>query len=146
MPQRHYVLNEPAVASQLIDGETILIHFDRGRYYSSANLGSEVLQRLLEHQSPERLVELLVAQFALESSIATEAVAVFIDTLTGEGLLVPTAPPGASNGTPLDARFASSTFQPLVLEVHSEIEDLLRLDPLHDVDETGWPSVAADAG
>jgi hypothetical protein len=31
-----------------------------------------------------------------------------------------------------------------MLEMHSELEDLLRLDPLHDVDDTGWPSVAAD--
>ena len=143
MNRARYTLNEPAVASQLIDGETILIHFDQGRYYSAAGLGSELLQLLLEHQSPERLVELLTGQFSIERTAAAESVARYVDILLRESLIVPDArSTQAHNGS--DFRFATSVFEQPVLEMHSELEDLLRLDPLHDVDDTGWPSVAAE--
>ena len=32
-----------------------------------------------------------------------------------------------------------TAFNPPVLSVYSDMEDLLLLDPIHDVDETGWP-------
>jgi hypothetical protein len=145
MMQQHYTLNEPTVASQLIDGETILIHFDHGRYYSASGLGSELLELLLLQQTPKKLAGLLVAQYSLEPSVAEESVARYVETLLGESLIVPDARPRAPGNEPLDVRFASKVFEPPVLEMHAELEDLLRLDPLHDVDETGWPSVTANA-
>jgi hypothetical protein len=30
-----------------------------------------------------------------------------------------------------------------VLGVHPDMQDLLLLDPIHDVDEVGWPTPAA---
>jgi len=36
---------------------------------------------------------------------------------------------------------AGTVFAPPVLEVYTDMQDLLLLDPIHDVDETvGWPS------
>ena len=48
-PTQRFRLNTPAVASRVIDGEAILIHFETGCYYSTDALGAKLLT-LLEHK------------------------------------------------------------------------------------------------
>ena len=36
-------------------------------------------------------------------------------------------------------------FHPPVLNVFSDMQDLLLLDPIHDVDATGWPMPKSEA-
>jgi hypothetical protein len=36
-------------------------------------------------------------------------------------------------------------FQPPTLESYNDMQDLLLLDPIHDVDDMGWPQKAPDA-
>jgi hypothetical protein len=56
------------------------------------------------------------------------------------------AAPGSSrNGQPLPADVLPAAFVAPVLHKHTDMQDLLLLDPIHEVDETGWPSVKKDA-
>jgi hypothetical protein len=40
----------------------------------------------------------------------------------------------------------SRSFTPPVLSRYTDMQDLLLLDPIHDVDETGWPARAVKKG
>jgi hypothetical protein len=46
-------------------------------------------------------------------------------------------PDAASNG--------SKTFEPPLLEKYTDMQDLVLLDPVHEVDSTGWPAPKPDA-
>lgn len=36
-------------------------------------------------------------------------------------------------------------YRPPVLEVFADMQDLLLLDPIHDIDEVGWPVARPDS-
>lgn len=144
--QARYRVNSPDVASQIVDGEAILIHFDTGSYYAADGSGGEVLDLIERGRSISEIVDDFAIRYAVAPSEIESAVAKFLDQLLVEQLVVPamdatidgeiTAGRATASSGPGSARF-----QPPTLEKHSELEDLLRLDPMHDVDEAGWPSV-----
>jgi len=35
-----------------------------------------------------------------------------------------------------------ATYLPPIVEKYTDMQDLLMLDPIHDIDETGWPNKA----
>ena len=76
---------------------------------------------------------------------ARAVVAAFLDSLVTEGLLVAqseSATPPALLDLPGDA----GPFTVPGFEKFTDMQDLLLLDPIHDVDETGWPRAATKAG
>ncbi len=66
--------------------------------------------------------------------------------LTEEHLIEPVQDAGAdgagldSSGNAVSTDESKTPFQIPVLDVYSDMQDLLLLDPIHDVDETGWPT------
>jgi len=75
--------------------------------------------------------------------VVDDAVRDFTARLLEEGLIVPA--PADNPGSPLPVPERSSVgFSTPTMSVYTDMEDLLLLDPIHDVDETGWP-VRADA-
>jgi len=66
------------------------------------------------------------------------AVEAFIRELAGYNLIV-ADPDGNPEATPAPAT-AELIYTPPVLSAYTDMEDLLQLDPVHDVDaESGWP-------
>jgi hypothetical protein len=64
---------------------------------------------------------------------------------TRSGGVAATSPGGAGGKAEPEPRSPEGTaFNPPVLSVYSDMEDLLLLDPIHDVDETGWPQPRSD--
>jgi hypothetical protein len=52
------------------------------------------------------------------------------------GLDVTLSPNGAASG----GLSAGLAYVPPVMNKHSDMQELLLLDPIHEVDEAGWPS------
>jgi hypothetical protein len=63
-----------------------------------------------------------------------------VEELVAESLIVPlsSAPTPASGKTPAPVE-PGTPFVPPVLERYTDMQELLFLDPIHDVDESGWP-------
>ena len=135
-------LNEPLVASQEIDGETILIHFDSGRYFCANPTGSAIVAQLRLGASIAETGESLHARYVIDEPAAKQAVAGFVEVLFAEGLIVPdavvTSPAAATTKVDGDRL----PFQHPELQKFDDLQDLLMLDPIHDVDQAGWPMPA----
>jgi hypothetical protein len=143
-----YRIRTPWVANQVIDGEAVLIAFETGAYYSSERTGASVLS-LLERQAPvSEIVARLSATHDASSETIEADVRAFIAHLSQEGLIVPcdaTNDPkaGESDETPTTA--AAHVWAPPLLTRYGDLEDLLILDPIHEVDESGWPVASTRA-
>ena len=135
-----YRINSPKVTSQVTDGEAVLIHFDSGRYYSADGSGGEILDALARGQAVDEIVDALVARHGARRDAIAPAVQDFVDELVAEELIVPADAPGATDdGSVGFASAPAATFEAPHLRTYSELADLLRLDPIHDVDAAGWP-------
>jgi hypothetical protein len=135
-----YRVNIPAVTSQVIAGEAILIHFDSGRYYTVEGSGAHIIAWLEEGRSLDDIVSAWATAGGESDTIRT-AIDVFVRSLVDEGLLVArTDEPEAQAPGKTPRTAASAAFAQPSLVTYTDLEELLRLDPIHDVDEAGWPS------
>jgi hypothetical protein len=124
--------------SETIDGEVIVIHLERGSYFSLRDTAAELWALVEQGCAQETIVEALVSRYpaAPDQEIASEA-GRFLDELRSEGLIV------ESNGAPApvpDLEPATEEFRPPLLEKYTDLEDLIMLDPIHEVEPEGWPA------
>jgi hypothetical protein len=140
MTGMRYRVNVPAVASQVMGGEAILIHFDSGRYYSVEGSGADIVAGLEQGRTADEIVaQLSEAQTGgAGQALIADAVAKFLRELADEGLVVPADGDGDEPAARA-ARGPSSPFVTPRLTRYTDLEELLRLDPIHDVDAAGWP-------
>jgi len=144
-PDQRFRVNTPKVVHETIDGEVIIIHLDTGCYYSLDGTGAAVWDRLDHGASLGEISEWLGQTYPDSVPQALSAVAQLAAELQSEDLIAASdAAPAARNGKPEPAVTLPPAFVVPVLHKHTDMQDLLLLDPIHEVDETGWPSVKKD--
>jgi hypothetical protein len=127
-----------------IDNETIAINQLTGAYYSLEGPSALVWQRLAEGSDEVSLTRAIQAAYEGDPSAIEADVRSFLELLLAEELIVPaeeTEAPEAS-GKPVDEPVSEGgrpSFTGLKLQRYTDLEVLLLADPIHEVDETGWP-------
>ncbi len=130
-----YRMNSPKVVAETIDNESVVINLDKGTYYSIRGTGSELWDALRAGVAAETLLGAVAAHAGDESVRA--AAGSFIEQLIEEELIVANGE-GAAQAA---VTFATPYSAPDLVK-YSDMEALLLLDPIHDVDEVGWPAPA----
>lgn len=137
-------VNSPEIVSETIDGEVVIINLDKGYYYSLLKTGADVWSRIERHLDRDRIIqELTEAYDGIAEEIAI-AIDEFIANLQHEQLIVADSSLEFLPSEPI-AEIANQSskprFQKPMLEKFTDMEDLLLLDPIHEVDvEAGWPN------
>ena len=139
MKDHAYAVCGPYVASEVIDGEAIIMDMRNGAYYSADGFGAQVWQALADGVSHSDLLVWANASYPAERGAAM-AVGAFIETLKGLNLIETRAAAAAPAPAPASGPYAAPS-----LTVHDDMQDLIMLDPIHDVDEVGWPTRKAEA-
>ena len=139
---RLYGIEDAAVVSDIIEGEAVMLHRVSGDYFSTDGVGCLIWQWIGEGHSHRQIVRRLQAGAAASPTEVEAAVDAFIADLVTHSLVREI---GESAGSPAEVAgeppaAPQADFRPPVLNVYSDIRNLLLLDPLHDTDEkTGWP-------
>ncbi|WP_404310707.1 PqqD family protein [Neorhodopirellula lusitana] len=135
-----YRLNEPQVLGELLDGEYVIIHFDTGCYYSVRDTAADVCRLLFAGVDKASVIELLDRQYSAEQVDIAQAVLTFINGLVEQQLIVEVdAGSNADHADSLDPAKLSAKFVVPVFEQYDDMADQLLLDPIHEIDERGWP-------
>lgn len=139
---RRYAINGSAVVSEIISGEAIMMHQVSGDYFSADGVGCLIWQWIGEGRSRDQMLSILKARFARESAEIAAAVDSFLADLSTHQLVqeVGEGSEPATSEAAQPSIEAAGEFAPPVLNVYSDMRDLLLLDPIHDVqEEAGWP-------
>lgn len=134
-------INTPHVVHETIEGETVLLNLQNGYYYSFDGAGALVWEGLLYSGTLEAVYDNAPSLKEHSKDINS-----FIEQLLEEELLVNTEfferAPEVENpyeNEPL-VKEATENYQSPSLNKYTDLEELLLLDPIHDVDEEkGWP-------
>ena len=132
-------INQPVVIGQVIEGEAIIVNLDSGAYYSLDHAGGDVWSLIEQGATVEETLGGIAARYAGEAAAIRAAVLQLIEELQQEKLIVPDAPGAAPLPTENLSVGDKPPFQPPVLHKYTDMAELLLLDPIHDVLETGWP-------
>ena len=122
--------------SEVIDGEVVAIDLESGRYYSLEGAAATVWEMLQAGHGVDGIAAEVAGDRGLSPDEARLDVQVFVAELAAEGLVV--APDGAEPAAQAPGHL------PLVLNRYTDMADLIVMDPIHDVDETGWPNRRPD--
>jgi hypothetical protein len=75
----------------------------------------------------------------LGEDISHSEISDFVQQLVDFALIVPLTNPVSIGGTELESAARSQVHSTPKLTVYSDLQDILLLDPVHDVDSAGWP-------
>ena len=124
-----YRIRAPQVVHESVAGEVVAIDFATGSYFSLRGPAEAVWSSLSGDEA--RPVDAVAG--AVDGAAGPDEVAAFLDQLVDLGLLERNGDPaGYGNGT-----------GDLVVEHFTDMEDLILLDPVHDVSDAGWPNTSA---
>jgi hypothetical protein len=150
MATTRFRVNSPPVIHQTLDGEVIVVNLDTGTYYSLVGTGAAIWGAVERGATVAEAVEEAVGRYEAPRPVVEPAVARFVDELVREELVVAAngdapayaAPPTTNGATPASA---SGTFDEPRLDKYTDMQELLLLDPIHEVDERGWPNSLGEA-
>ena len=132
-----YEINAPHIVGEVVDGEAIIMDLKAGYYYSCTGVGAAMWRGVEARLSTETLVGLLCSRFPDERSSIGEDVATLIAQFVEHQLVRPAMSPAEPE--PDDLLTEIDAYDRPVLQVYTDMQALLLLDPVHEVDEAGWP-------
>ena len=141
-----YRLNEPQVIAETVAGETIVVNLGSGHYFSLQGTAVEIWNALLGGAPVPTVVAGLESRYDAADGEIEAAVSRFVEELTGAELIVPaTGGDGSAPAQPpvLDADASQQPWAAPTLSVFTDMQDIILLDPVHEVDERGWPHAPA---
>lgn len=133
------------VISETIDGETVVIHLESGIYYSLGGTASEIWESIVDGTSQSALVAGLCARYEAAPGAVEEAVRAFLDEIEQDGLIRRLPGPPRASADAVAAAEERPPFATPTVQRFTDIQELLMLDPIHEVDPTGWPRRGSDA-
>ena len=138
MAEHGFAIPERSVTHERLDDEVIAINLETGFYYALVGTAADVWSAF----DPVGTVDGAVAMLSERYGAPVDTVRADVEQLTRRlhdvGLLVPSDEPGAPSAAlpeaPERARWETPD-----LEEYRDMADLVLLDPIHQVDEKGWP-------
>jgi hypothetical protein len=123
------------VFAEEFDGETVLIDVENGLYFSLAGAAADLWRSFTPAREPETVVAAMTSSL---QGADPKALQDLMAQMQAHGLLVSAPPVDSTTLAPLV--FAASHFQTPVLQVFSDLAELIVIDPVHEVDAAGgWP-------
>jgi len=132
-----YRVNSPSVINDTIDNESVIINLSDGFYYSLDDVGSVIWEAVSQRHSVDDVVRQIKNQYQGDAGEIEACVHDLITELEKEQLIVPDNHDGSL--VVLDSNQEPRPFAKPVLNKFGDMQDLLLLDPIHEVDEKGWP-------
>ncbi len=130
------------IAHETFEGELVVVNLETGRYYAMRGASSDIFKLCLQEASTAEIVAAISANYIIDARHDIESsVENYLDKLMDEGIIVETSARSESGLSPFLEPAEKLPFSTPTLEIHNDMQDLLMLDPIHEVDEAGWPSL-----
>jgi hypothetical protein len=136
-------LNSPQAVGETVDGEAIVVNLGTGTYYSMQG-DSQILWEAISAGATADEIANVAAELTGESPDAiAAAVDTFCASLVEQGLIAERDAGDAPSS--IDLSGAGSGLLTPSFETYADMQDLILLDPVHEVGEGSWPNVQSAA-
>lgn len=140
-----YTLNSPYIVHETIDGETIVMNLKNGFYYSFSGIGPAIWEMILAGADMDQIHQITDKTFGSLLPELEEVVNSFVKELKSNEIVLESQEQAENlSEASIQQMLASELFAPEaakapVFHRYTDMQDVLLLDPIHDVDEKGWP-------
>lgn len=126
------------VSAERIDGDVIAVNLVTGAYFSLSGSAADVWTAATSGASSAVWLECLDTAYG--SPVPRPEIEELIASCVEHGLAA-SVDPDPNIVPTLPADLDRSTWLPPVLDVFTDLADLILVDPIHDADDLGWPRV-----
>ena len=131
--------NSDTFAFECFDEEIVVLNVIEGVYYAFGGAAVVAWPYIVAQQPESDIASALAARYSVRLDEVTRDLAEFAERLVSENILQ-TAPENIL-GIDRSQLESLSEYQGFIFERHADMEDLLTLDPIHEVDpNVGWPN------
>lgn len=138
-------IDRSKAAFDKLDGEVIIVDVVTGLYFNLQGSAVAIWDAIEQGTTVAGLRARMAAAFDGDPHEIAAAVDRMVAQLAAEGLLVARPEPPAVAALPLDGPGGRIAFSEPRIERYSDVQDLLTLDPIHDVSDFGWPHAKTTA-
>ncbi|WP_258052089.1 PqqD family protein [Mesorhizobium sp. INR15] len=132
-----YAVASKDIVFESFDGEAVVLDLATGKYFGFSDSGSRIWEALSSGVPASELIDAATAV----GTVGAGEIDSFIGQLLEFGLLVPASGAPALLSSELLTQLAQAR-EPLKVDLHDDLADLIVVDPIHDVEEPlGWPAV-----
>ena len=139
--ETYFQVNSPQVVGEIIDHEAVIINLETGHYFSLEHVGADIWHEIERIASVDAIATAIANKYKIDKSEARQHVDALVDLLLSESLIRPADTPDASTQVELYPSDTPAQFILPQLKKYTDMEDLILLDPIHNVDTMGWPNV-----
>ena len=139
----------PWVTHERLDDEVIAINLETGAYYALDGTAADCWTLVAAGASRDEMIATLDARYDVTVEALRDDVAGFLTAMVDQGLGAETDEPASTGDTDADADGLPTGGSPRpyaapALTRYDDLDDLLLLDPIHEVDDAGWPIARAE--
>lgn len=126
------------IHSQIFDDEAVVMDMTSGLYFSLRGAAVAVWSAIMAGATRAQATAALAARYDAPDEAIAAALDTTLKALNEHGLIVPASgSPAAGEPTPPAA--SRGPLEPPTIERFTDMQELLLLDPIHEVSEAGWP-------
>ena len=130
-------VNSPDTVHETFDDEVVLLNLRTGNYYSLDAPATTLWNYIECGMDVEAIGEALAERHAAEAPPVRPIVHLFLQELERESLIV--SENGATAASLPHHEASAQSFPVPQLQRYSDMQDLFLLDPIHEVQDSGWP-------
>jgi len=123
------------------DDEMVLLNLPAGIYYTLDRVGGDSLLILLSASTLEAALVALKQRYSTPVAEISEGLGGLITSLLQAGIVVPRKDEETGIDVAPVPPLSAVPFTIPHFEQFNDIEDILKFDPVHEVTESGWPSI-----
>lgn len=134
-----YKINSPHIVSEVFaDAEAAIINLKTGNYYSLNKTATEIWSLIEKGAGLGAITNFIAANFNVGDTFETTEITQFIEKLINEDLII------IDNNHPIEIIDSATDlktqreYESPILECYADMQELLLLDPIHEVEETNW--------
>ena len=137
-----FKINTPDVIYESFESEVVIIDFKTGSYYSLDSVGSDIWRFIEEGATATEIVEAMTCRYEGSREHIDTAVNHLLAKLQKENLIVTDGvkKPGSEGEPNIHVETHPETeklrFDTPILQTFTDMQELLLLDPIHEVDYT----------
>ncbi|MGA2823713.1 MAG: PqqD family protein [Bacteroidales bacterium] len=142
----YFKIKTPNVVYETYENEVVLINLDNGNYYSISGSAADIFNLVLQDGSKTGILKGIISKYEGNNMEIVSSLEKFLEHLLDEGLIIrdekelDAIPQQEKETIQKNSNLEKSHFESPVLNRYTDMQDLLLLDPVHEVDESGWPN------
>jgi hypothetical protein len=134
-----YRVNDKSVAFEMFDGEVLAVNLENGTYYNLRDVSAEIWTCVVSGMTVGETAKFLSEFYSAPQNLVETETLDFFSKMVGENLITLSSDPSISTPRQPAATAIKKPFSSPAMVIYNDMQDLLLLDPVHEVDEAGWP-------